>query len=180
MAFHSFLQRRSAPRKMVHLPSLRLRMTGRYLMPFCKKPFFISAHTCPFRQPTVDTLAKGKASHSLLQRRSAPRKVVRLLPDKRGQLSCMSHFGIFSRIKCIFPQKRATVLNTMTLFNFCMAFFIFPLVSGEVPAASSLPASVHLFLCLCLSFPGFLYFALPVFVPSRRGKVSCIHCRFPV
>ena len=130
---------------------------------------------------TSPPLYQGKASHSLLQRRSAPRKVVRLLPDKRGQLSYMSHFGIFSRIKCIFPQKRATVLNTMTLFSiFVWPFFIFPLVSGEVPAASSLPASVHLFLCLCLSFPGFLYFALPVFVPSRRGKVSCIHCRFPV
>ena len=32
------------------------------------------------------TLAKGKASHTLLQRRFAPRKVVRLLPDKRGRL----------------------------------------------------------------------------------------------
>ena len=35
---------------------------------------------------SADTLAKGKASHTLLQRRFAPRKVVRLLPDKRGQL----------------------------------------------------------------------------------------------
>ena len=34
----------------------------------------------------ADTLAKGKASHTLLQHRFAPRKVVRLLPDKRGQL----------------------------------------------------------------------------------------------
>ena len=42
---------------------------------------------------SVDTLAKGKASHTLLQRRSAPRKVVRLLPDKRGQLTfCMLYF----------------------------------------------------------------------------------------
>ena len=31
---------------------LYLRMTGRYLMPFCKKPFFISAHACPFRRLT--------------------------------------------------------------------------------------------------------------------------------
>ena len=36
---------------------------------------------------TVDTLAKGKESHSLLQHRFAPRKVVRLLPDKRGRLA---------------------------------------------------------------------------------------------
>ena len=39
MAFHSFLQRRSALRKMVHLPSLRSRMTGRYLIPLCKTVF---------------------------------------------------------------------------------------------------------------------------------------------
>ena len=39
MASHSLLQRRSAPRKMVHLPSLRPRMTGRYLIPLCKKLF---------------------------------------------------------------------------------------------------------------------------------------------
>ena len=39
MAFHSFLQRRSALRKMVHLPSLRSRMTGRYLVPLCKNRF---------------------------------------------------------------------------------------------------------------------------------------------
>ena len=40
MAFHSFLQRRFAPRKMVHLPSRRSRMTGRYLVTFRKKLFF--------------------------------------------------------------------------------------------------------------------------------------------
>ena len=37
----------------------------------------------------------GMASHSFLQRRSAPRKAVRLLPDKRGQLFCVRHFVIF-------------------------------------------------------------------------------------
>ena len=30
----------------------RSRMTGRFLIPFCKKLFFISAHTCPFRRLT--------------------------------------------------------------------------------------------------------------------------------
>ena len=39
------------------------------------------------------TLAKGKASHTLLQRRFASRKVVRLLPDKRGRLkTCILSF----------------------------------------------------------------------------------------
>ncbi len=28
----------------------RSRMTGRYLIPLCMKSFFVSAHTCPFRQ----------------------------------------------------------------------------------------------------------------------------------
>ena len=28
----------------------RSRMTGRYLVPFCKKPFLLSTHACPFRQ----------------------------------------------------------------------------------------------------------------------------------
>ncbi len=51
MAFHSLLQRRFAPRKAVRLPSLRSRMTGKYLLPFCKKPFYVLTHTCPFRQP---------------------------------------------------------------------------------------------------------------------------------
>mgnify|MGYP006970255608 FL=1 len=29
----------------------RSRMTGSFLIPFCKKLFYLSAHTCPFRQP---------------------------------------------------------------------------------------------------------------------------------
>ena len=64
----------------------RSRMTGRFLIPFCKKPFLLSTHACPFRQLRWH-FSQGKASHSLLQRRSAPRKVVRLPPDKRGQLA---------------------------------------------------------------------------------------------
>ena len=60
MAFHSLLQRRFAPRKVVHLPSLfpvlfhdstpdrfftPFENDGRYLIFFCKKPFSVSAHT---------------------------------------------------------------------------------------------------------------------------------------
>ena len=29
----------------------RSRMTGKYLIRFCKKLFYVSTHTCPFRQP---------------------------------------------------------------------------------------------------------------------------------
>ena len=51
MASHSLLQRRFAPRKMFHLPSLRSRMTGKYLIPLCiKSAFYSSAYTCPFRR----------------------------------------------------------------------------------------------------------------------------------
>ena len=64
----------------------RSRMTGRYLIPFRIKSFFVSAHTYPFRQLRWH-FSQGKASHSLLLRRSAPRKVVRLLPEKRGRLA---------------------------------------------------------------------------------------------
>ena len=72
----------------------RSRMTGRYLIPFCIKSFYRSAHTYPF-QRLRRHLSQGKASHSLLQRRSAPRKVVRLLPDKRGQLKDLHFFLYF-------------------------------------------------------------------------------------
>ena len=53
----------------------------------------VSAPTCPFRRLRRH-LSQGKASHSLLQRRSAPRKVVRLLPVIRGRLkTCMLSFS---------------------------------------------------------------------------------------
>ena len=55
---------------------------------FCSHYFHScgSAPTCPFRQLRWH-FSQGKASHSLLQRRFAPRKVVRLPPDKRGRLA---------------------------------------------------------------------------------------------
>ena len=69
-------------------------MTGRYLVSFRKKLFYVSAHTCPFRQLRWH-LSQGKAFHTLLQRRSAPRKAVRLLPVIRGRLFYVRHFLIF-------------------------------------------------------------------------------------
>ncbi len=88
--------------------SLRSRMTGRYLIPFCKKLFYVSAHTCPFRRlrrhlPRV----RGRlfyvrhfvifrfcsfiiyfyvSTHTLLQRRFSPRKVVHL-PSLRSRMT---------------------------------------------------------------------------------------------
>ena len=56
----------------------------------------VSAPICPFRQPAGWHFSQGKASHSLLLRRSAPRKVVRLLPDKRGQLAFPILFFVYS------------------------------------------------------------------------------------
>ena len=49
----------------------------------------------PFVNLTVDILAKGKASHTLLQRRFAPRKVVRLLPVIRERLKDLDSFLYF-------------------------------------------------------------------------------------
>ena len=60
MAFHSFLQRRFAPRKMVHLPSLRSRMTGKYLISFCKKLLFIFLLILAPSDGFAATLAKAK------------------------------------------------------------------------------------------------------------------------
>ena len=75
--------------------SLRSRMTSRYLMPFCKNRLFVSAHTRPFRRLRRH-LSQGKASHSLLQRRSAPRKAIRLLPVIRGRLTFPILFFMYS------------------------------------------------------------------------------------
>ena len=68
---------------------------GQVLIPFYKKLFFGSAHTCPFRRLRRH-LSQGKASHSLLQRRFAPRKAVRLLPVIRGRLFLCEIFPYFS------------------------------------------------------------------------------------
>ena len=98
------------------LPSLRSRMTGRYLILFCKKPFYDSAHTSPFRQLRWH-FSQGKASHSLLLRRFAPRKVVRL-PSLYPVLfySC-----ILDRFLRPFKNDRQ-VFNTVlqeTVFHIC-------------------------------------------------------------
>ena len=47
---------------------------------------FLSAHTSPFRRFRRH-LSQGKTSHSLLQRLFAPRKVIRLLSNKRGRFA---------------------------------------------------------------------------------------------
>ena len=71
---------------------------------------FVSAHTCPFRQLRWH-FSQGKASHSLLQRRSAPRKVVRLPPVIRDGFSVRVIHLFF----CLAHSK--TTCNTCT---FCL------------------------------------------------------------
>ena len=65
MAFHSLLQRRFAPRKVVHLPSLRSRMTGMHLIPFRMKSFSVSSHSCPFVNLAVDTFPDNRGKLAL-------------------------------------------------------------------------------------------------------------------
>ena len=113
MAFHSLLQRRFAPRKMVHLPSFRSRMTGRYLLLLCKKRFFVYSLSCPFRRLTPPPLSQGKASHTLLQRRSAPRKVVRLLPVSGDGF----HFVFFSSYKKIIYSHTVTQFTSAVILE---------------------------------------------------------------
>ena len=154
MASYSLLQRRFAPRKVVRLPSLFpvlfilvfptafflcSRMTGRYLLPFCKKLFYVSAHTCPFRQPVGWHFSQGKASHSLLQRRSAPRKVVLLLPDKRGRLTfCTFPFYVkHTETACISCSVLCVLIWPVNTFIKLDCFFLsvsFPRMRREVPS----------------------------------------------
>ena len=62
------------------------------------KVSYVFAPTCPFRRLRRH-LSQGKASHSLLQRRSAPRKVVRLLPVIRGRLEFpIFHFRTYKKV----------------------------------------------------------------------------------
>ena len=87
MAFHSLLQRHFAPRKVVHLPSLRSRMTGRYLLSFCKKtllPFYSR-----FPLPTADA-ATFPVFGDGLKLAFFP-----LFPSTGGDDFCVRHFIIF-------------------------------------------------------------------------------------
>ena len=91
------------------------------ILGFCSHYFrsFVSAHTRPFRQPVGWHFSQGKASHSLLQRRFAPQKAVRLLPDKRGQLG----FPVPS----LFPIMQGRLF----LFDLFLYFFVFPLIKNR-------------------------------------------------
>ena len=65
-------------------------------MDFLREPFsyFLFLLTLAPSDGYRRHLSQGKASHSLLQRRFAPRKAVRLLPVIRGRLFNVSHFLI--------------------------------------------------------------------------------------
>ena len=99
----SFLLSVSFPRTRREVPSLRGDRgmpvyTGQnHFCRFCSHLFSLLSYllTLAPSVSSADTLAKDKASHSLLQRRFAPRKVVHLLPVKRGRLTvCMLCFFI--------------------------------------------------------------------------------------
>ncbi len=92
-----------------------LYLTGKPFSAVTKNIFCVSAHTCPFRQLRWH-LSQGKASHTLLQRRSAPRKVVRLLPVIRGRLTV-----------CILSFLRKKLFTGSRRFNSLLPSFL----SGE-------------------------------------------------
>ena len=90
---------------------------ARYLLPLCKNRIFVSAYTCPFRRLRRH-LSQGKASHTLLQRRFAPRKAVRLLPVIRGRLkTCMLSFSFHK-------AGNAFCMIHFVIFRFCSYLFI--------------------------------------------------------
>ncbi len=84
---------------------------------------FVFTPTYPF----AVTLAKGKVSHSLLLRRFAPRKVVCLLPDKRGQLTFRILFSHISTKSFILSAKRNSPLHAL-LGLFVLFYFFFAIV----------------------------------------------------
>ena len=66
----------------------------------------------------------GMAFHSLLQRRSAPRKVVRLLPDKRGRLTFRILPFVFKQRGRLVKWRFLFLLRSRQIF--CVShFFIF-------------------------------------------------------
>ena len=124
-------------------------------MPFCKKLFYLSAHTCPFRwlrrhlsqrqsvsltftvslrSSKSGSLASRQAGtayglysfsfYSLLLHRSAPRKVVRLLPDKRGRLTFRILPFVFKQRGRLVKWRFLFLLRSRQIF--CVShFFIF-------------------------------------------------------
>ena len=94
-------------------------------------PYFCFYSNLPLSSANADTLAKGKASHSLLQRCFAPRKVVRLLPVSGDSLkTCIIPFisrqarTAFKSRAFIFPPN---VDNSLFIF-----FSFFPYERGRL------------------------------------------------
>ena len=173
----------------------RSRMTGKYLALSVKTAFFISAHACPFRRLTpplsptsgdssrliffqflltfapiinlsIDDLAKGKASHSLLQRRFAPRKVVRLLPDKRGQFTACILYSFMTK------QTVRTDFYFFSLFsgNRKPQGFLFPWGLLILLYAFAISAVSAFLLTLTLSMTGFPSLSLEMTSIRKRSN----------
>ena len=144
MAFHSLLQRHFAPRKVVHLPSLRSRMTGRCLIPFCKKLFLHFCSNLPL--PSTCQLTPS--------------------PDKRGRLTV--------RILFFLGKKSFTVFRRLTYIKTINSFFLSrslpPNTEGSAEPCEAIGASlrtqVRIFkscnLCPDSSlYPILFYFSIP-------------------
>ena len=82
---------------------------------------FKSCNLCP---DSYRSRWSGKASHSLLQRRFFPRKVVRLLPDKRGRLTFRILPFVFKQRGRLVKWRFLFLLRSRQIF--CVShFFIF-------------------------------------------------------
>ena len=195
-------------------------MTGKYLVPFCKKRFlltlfsffhlcshsplssanadtfpvcgdgffvihlsilgfcshyfrsFVSAHTRPFRQPVGWHFSQGKASHSLLQRRFAPQKAVRLLPAIRGRLEIC--------ILSLFPRHAETAffIWSVSLF-FCFSSykkpdFFFPGKLKWPAFASHFIKDIH----IDITTPGRWVKGFVLSCCARHFCFCCVFCYF--
>ena len=91
----TFLMLQSLPRKMVHLPSLRSRMTGRYLLPFCKTLLRVCSHLFSLFHVY---------SHLPLPTANAA-----TFPDKRGRLTVYILFFFAKKSFNTTPERHSLV-----------------------------------------------------------------------
>ena len=136
----------------------RSRMTGRYLIPLKNR-----THLC---LDSYRSRWSGMASHSLLQRRLAPRKVVRLLPDKRGQFTACILYSFMTR------QTVRTDFYFFSLFsgNRKPQGFLFPWGLLILLYAFAISAVSAFLLTLTLSMTGFPFLSLEMTSIRKRSN----------
>ena len=123
-------------------------------------------NTCTHCLDSYRSRWSGMASHSLLQRRFAPRKVVRLLPDKRGQFTACILYSFMTR------QTVRTDFYFFSLFsgNRKPQGFLFPWGLLILLYAFTISAVSAFLLTLTLSMTGFPFLSLEMTSIRKRSN----------